>query len=117
MGGQWAIGGPGGGIKLTNYLGPAISAGNRLAINTNSLLRLGLWPINLSEAATGNSDERGLRSPFGVIGQEGAHPASARISPKWQLQWPASYLIRAPSRPIRAAREMREGEGETENCQ
>lgn len=49
--------GPGGGIKLTNHLGSAISTGNTLAINTNSLLQCTPWPINVSKAETGNSDE------------------------------------------------------------
>lgn len=56
-GGQQAIRGPGGGIKLTNHLGSTISTGNTLAINTNSLLQCTPWPINVSKAETGNSDE------------------------------------------------------------
>lgn len=61
------------------------------------------WPINVSKAETGNNDEyRPYITVFGLIGQKGTHPASVCIPEKWlkwQLLWPASYLIRAPCRP------------------
>lgn len=57
MGADYRPSGPCGGIKLANHLGSAISTGNTLAINTNSLLHCTLWPINVSRAERGNSDE------------------------------------------------------------
>lgn len=62
--------GPGAGIKLANHLGSAISSGNPLAINTNSLSQRAAWPVNGCEAEAG-SDERRTTSPFALMGQQG----------------------------------------------
>lgn len=52
------------------------STGNTLAINTNSLLRRTPWPINASDAETGNSDELSLTPLLGLMGQKGTRRAS-----------------------------------------
>lgn len=105
--------GPGGGIKLANHWGSAISTGNTLAINTNSLLCRTPWPINASDAETGNSDELSLTPALGLMGQKGTQRASLCILPKkwlkWQLQWPDTYLIRAPCRHITLSYRQRRG--------
>lgn len=105
--------GPGGGIKLANHWGSAISTGNTLAINTNSLLCRTPWPINASDAETGNSDELSLTPALSLMGQKGTQRASLCILLKkwlkWQLQWPDTYLIRAPCRHITLSYRQRTG--------
>lgn len=115
-GGRRPSEGPGGGIKLTNHWGSAISTGNTLAINTNSLLRRTPWPINASDAETGSSDELSLTPLLGLMGQKGTRRASVCIPLKkwlkWPLQWPDTYLIRAPCRHITLSyRQSRGGRG------